>query len=339
MISMNIFKNSAFSAVAMSGYVQKMDTVPQLLGSLGIFDPMPVRTRDIFVDRTEGNITLIPTSPDGAPPEALNKTGRDVVALKTTRLAKKFTLYASELQGIRASGSESELMQVQAEINTRTVRLNADMELTKEHHRLGALQGVLLDADGTTVIYDYRDLFDEVIPAATNFALGTATTDVHQKCKDITRSMARSGKGSLAGASVHSIAGDEFYDALTSHPNVEKFYLNQAAARDLQAEQGKIFESFRLGNITFHNYQGTDDNSTVAVPTASAKFFPIGGRDVFTAAHSPLDTMGLVNTLGQEKYMMMIPDEKRDMFVEGELYSFPLHVCQQPRLLRNGTVS
>ena len=339
MATMDIFNNSAFSTTSLSGYVQKMPFVPQLLGSLNLFTPMPVRTRNVFVDRTEGGIALIPTSADGAPPETLDGDDRDAVPLRTTRLAKRFTLYASQLDGIRASGTESELQAVQTEYNSRMTRIRADMELTHEHHRLGALQGLLLDADGTTVIYDYSTQFNEAIPAATSFELDVNTTDVIGKCKEIARGMARSGKGSLAGASIHCLAGDDFYDALVSHPNVEKFYLNQMASQSLKDEQGKIFESFTIGGITFHNYQGTDDNSLVAVPVAEAKFFPVGARDVFSVVMSPLEAMGFVNTLGQSMYAMNIPDRDRNMWSKGELYSYPLYMCSQPRVLRKGTLT
>lgn len=338
MATMDIFKSSAFSTTSLSGAVQKRDFRPQLLGSLGVFTPEPVRTRQIFVDRINGGLTLIPTSAPGSAPEVLDGEDRDAVSLQTTRLAKRFTLYAHELDGIRAHGSESELMSVQREYMNRLDRINDDMELTHEFHRLGALQGLLLDANGTDVIYDYSAEFNEAIPAAIDFALGAATTDVHAKCKEVSRGMARSSKGNLSGASIHAIAGDDFYDTLVSHPNVEKFYLNQMAANALREAQGQVFESFKIGGITFHNYQGTDDNSTVAVPTNEAKFFPVGGRDVFQVAMSPLESMEYVGSLGQRVYAMNIPDRERNMWTKGEIYSNPLYVCQQPGVLRKGTL-
>ncbi len=335
MTAINIFENNAFSAASLSSVVQKTDYVPNLLGSLDVFDPVPVRTRTIFADRIEGGLTLIPTSPDGAPPESLNKEDRTAVSLKTTRLAKESTIYASELDGIRAHGSETELMQVQREYSRRLTRLRQDMEFTHEHHRLGALQGVLLDSDGTTVIYDYSTEFNEAIPTVIDFNLDTASTDVAAVCRNITRGMARSGKGALMGSTVHALAGDAFYDDLISHPNVEKFYLNQSAARQLMSDQGQIFESFRFGGITFHNYRGSDDNSTVAIPVEEAKFFPVGGqKEVFKVAYSPLETMEFINTPGQEVYAMNIVDRDRGMWSKAEVYSYPLYYCQAPRTLR-----
>lgn len=340
MATMDVFNNNAFGATSLSGFVQKMDFQPQLLGSLGIFAPRPVRTRTVFVDRVDGQLTLIPASADGAPPAQLERDKRDAVPLRTSRLAKSFTLYAHELDSLRASGTETELMSVQAEMATRLQRLREDMDLTHEHMRLGALQGKVLDADGVTVLHDFEAAFDEAVPAATSLELDVTTTDVPGLCRQIVRSMARSARGSFTPATtVHALAGDSFYDALMNHPSVKETYLNQQAANNLREAQGRTFESFRVGPITFHNYRGTDDNSTVAIPTDEAKFFPVGARDVFGVAFSPLETVDFVGTAGQEVYAMTIPDRDRNMWVKGEVYSYPLFVCQQPRVLRKGTLT
>jgi len=338
MASMDIFNNSAFSMTSLSGVVNKLDYQPQLLGELGIFEPMPVRTRTVFVDRRDGVLTLIPTSPTGAAPSELAGDDRDAVPLKTTRLAKGFTLYAEEIQGIRAFGSETELEQVQGEYLRRMARVRADTELTHEYHRLGALQGKLLDADGTSVIYDYFDKFGVTEAAAVNFELTTATTDVRGKCAQVVRAMARSAKGVFTPATqVHSLVGDTFYDLLINHEQVRKTFEGWAAAADLR--QGAAFNAFTYGGITFHNYRGTDDGSSVAIAATEAKFFPVGASGVFKKAMAPAEFGPYVNTLGMDTYGINIPDRDRQAWTRGEIYSYPLYLVQRPEVLRTGVSS
>ncbi len=336
MASMDIFKGSAFSMVSLTGAINKVDYKPQLLGSLGIFDPMPVRTRSLFVDRREGKLTLIPTSPLGSPPEELKVDPRNAVPLQTTRLTKGATLYAHEVEGIRAFGSETEFAQVQSEYLRRTAAVRDDMELTHEYHRLGALQGLLLDADGSSVIYNYFTEFGVAEPAAINFDLANASPAqgaLRKKCADLIRTMARASKGAFTPATrVHALAGDAFYDDLITHPDVEKTYLNWAAAADLRED--RTFESFPFGGITWHNYRGTDDNSTVAIDPDEAKFFPVGARDVFKKAMAPAEFGPFINTLGQDTYAINILDRDRQAWTRGELYSYPLYFCQRPDVLR-----
>jgi hypothetical protein len=210
-----------------------------------------------------------------------------------------------------------------------------DMDITHEFHRLGALQGLLLDADGSTVIYNYFTEFGVTQAPVVNFNLDVASTNVRQKCADLIRSMSRSAGGAFTpSTSVHALVGDAFYDALISHPNVEKTYLNWAAAADLR--QDVTWQAFSYGGITWHNYRGTDDNSTVAIAPDEAKFFPVGARDVFKKAMAPAEFGPYVNTLGQDTYAINIPDRDRQAWTRGELYSYPLYFVQRPDVLRRG---
>jgi phage terminase large subunit GpA-like protein len=57
--------------------------------------------------------------------------------------------------------------------------------ITLEHLRMGALKGVILDADGSMLLNLYEAF--EITPKVVSFALATATTDVKKKCLDVKR--------------------------------------------------------------------------------------------------------------------------------------------------------
>lgn len=339
MASMDAFNTDAFSLTSLSGAVDKMDYVPQLLGSLNLFQVEPVRTRTVFVDRRNGAQTLIQTSADGSPLAELAGDSRDATPLKAVRLAKGATIKASEIAAWRAFGSDSEQTVVMQEYNRRMMKVRNDMELTHELHRLGAIQGKLLDADGST-IYNYFTEFGESEASAVSFELDVDTTDVRTICNQVVRAMARSAKGAfIAGTEVHALAGDTFYDELINHPSVRATYLNWQAAQDLRS--GTAFGAFTFGGITFHNYRGTDNGSDVAVATNEVKLFPVGAQDVFVKAQAPADEfMPYVGAAGQNIYSMNLRDPSgRDAWVRNEQYSYPLYICQRPEVLRKGTLT
>lgn len=335
MASMDVFKGSAFSMTSLTGMVSKIDYKPQTLGQLNIFEPAPSRTRTVFVERRDVGLALIPTSPIGAPPTELVKDKRDALPLVVPRLTEGFTLHAEEVQGIRAFGSESELMQVQTEYMRLLARVRDDLELTAEYHRLGALQGLLLDADGVTVIYNFFTEFNVAAPTEIDFALDTAGTNVRNKCKQVVREMTRAAQGAFSPATqIHALCGDSFYDKLVSHANVEKFFINWQGAEALRANTG-AFGVFFFEGIYWHNYRGTDDNTTVAIGTTKAKFFPVGARDVFKVAYAPAEFGPYINTPGSTTpYAINILDRDREAWTRGELYHYPLHFCQRPDILR-----
>ncbi|RFA24350.1 major capsid protein E [Alkalilimnicola ehrlichii] len=336
MATMDIFQQNAFSMVELTAAINKVPFQPSMLGSLGIFDPRPVRTTTVAVEEREGKLSLIQTSERGSPLDQRKNEKRKIRDFRTSRIATSDRIMADELQNIRAFGTETEMEQVQAEIARRLggpTGLVRNIELTHENMRLGAVQGVVTDADGS-VIYDWFQEFGIAQPDEINFALGTATTEVRTKCSQVVRQMLRAAKGAATPQTeVHAICGDQFYDMLISHKSVKETYLNYSAAADLR--QGAAFESFRFGGIVFHNYRGTDDGSEVAVDTDKAKFFPVNAPGVFEAVFSPAETFDFVNTPGQRLYSMIIPDLERNMWADIEAYSYPLFMCTNPGMLQS----
>ncbi|SFE88707.1 major capsid protein [Paracidovorax wautersii] len=332
MASMDIFNGSAFRATTLTTAINRRPFVPSFLGSLNIFTPKPVRTVTVALEQKNGKLSLIQTSERGAPLEQADSEKRDIRDFRTVRVAKGDTLHAYEIESIRDFGTESELMQVQKEVAARLARLDDDLQLTHENMMLGAIQGIVLDADGS-VIRNWYNEFGIAQPAEIDFELDDAATDVRGKCQQVVRSMQRAAKGSwLPGTQAQALAGDDFYDKLISHPHVRDTYLNQQAAAELR--EGRAFESFRFGGITFNNYRGTDDNTTVAIAPDKAKFYPVGGKDVFEVAQSPGETFDFVNTPGQRTYAMLVPDRDRNAWVKPEVYSYPLYICTTPGMLQ-----
>ena len=133
MVSMDIFHSDAFSAIQLTAAVEKIPYRPALLGSLNLFEPDRIRVEWAVIEKRDGTLALIPTSERGAPPPEQVAIKRDIRSFRTVRLAKADTIRASELQNIRAFGSESDLQTVQQEA-TRMARLRNDLELTLENH-------------------------------------------------------------------------------------------------------------------------------------------------------------------------------------------------------------
>ena len=78
---------------------------------------------------------------------------RDVRAFVCRQFKKQDVIWASEIQGIRAFGSDSETQQVQGEVARRLRRLRSDAEATFEYHLLNGIQGLVKDPkDGSTVV-------------------------------------------------------------------------------------------------------------------------------------------------------------------------------------------
>mgnify|MGYP000863861149 CR=1 FL=1 len=320
--------------------VERTEFRPQLLGQLGIFEPIYSRSRTIAIADRDRTLTLIPTSELGAPPEELIPEGAKVRPFNTSRLAKGSTIYAAELAGIAALPFDLQTREVSQELADRTAQIMNDLELTWEHMRFGAIQGKVLDADGSTLI-DWFSEWGVAEPTEINFALTTDTTDVRKKCRDVKRAMVKAAKGIWTPATrVGALVGDTFYDLLLNHKQIKETRLVDGnRASSLEDIEG--YSSIEIEGITFINYRGTDDGSTISIDTAKAKFFPINARGAFKVGFSPANEFKpYLNQRAREYYGLMLADTSgREAWDRVEIYSYPLFICTRPEMIQTGRAS
>lgn len=334
MPSMDVFNSEPFSMTSLTSLVSVMDYVPQFLGSLDLFTPQPINTQDLFVERENDALALIPQTARGAPPTSMQVSRGDVIPMRTPRLAKNFTIHSHQVAGIRARGRESEMRTVQTEYAREMARLRRHMEATHELHRLGAVQGVLVDAGGDT-IFDYYTQFGVSQAAQIDFALTTPTTNIVAKCEQVIEQMQVAAKSAFTPATrVHALCGSTFFNNLRDHEKVRDTHLGYVQGAAV-LQEARPFGTFEFGSILFHRYRGTDDGTSIAVATNEAKFFPQNAEDFFEVAYSPPEFgEEFVNTLGQEVYANNVIDPLRRAWTMGELYSYPLYICKRPNALQ-----
>lgn len=340
MASMDVFNGNPFTAISLTTAINQQPFLPSLLGDLKLFADKPIRATAAAIEGKSGVLSLIQTTPRGGPLAEEVSDKRDIRYFETVRIAKAATITAQELQNVRAFGSESELQQVANEVADRYAKLNNDIQLTWENMRLGAVQGIVMDADGTTTIKNWFTAWGVSQPAETDWDLDNAAPAegaVRKVCNDALRLVQRTLSGMwVPGRSyLLGICGDNFYDLLTQHKEVRGTYLATQQAADLR-DNNLPFEQFKYGGITFINYRGTDDNSKVAVGTDVVKFIPVNVPGLFEVAWSPAETLDFVNTPGKPLYALMVKDLARNAFQRVELYSYCLHYCTRPAGLLRG---
>jgi hypothetical protein len=334
----DVFSQNAWGVIEVQEeVVERVDFQPQLLGTLGLFSPIYSRSRTIGIVDMNGKRTLIPTSPTGAPPEELIPKGASVRTMNAVRLAKGSTIYAIELAGVVALPFDEQTVEVADEVTSRTGEIKGDLELTWENMRFGAVQGKVIDADGTTVLVNWYTFWGIAEPTEINFSLDVDTTDVRKKCRDIKRAMKKAAKGAWGpNVRVGALVGDTFFDMLVNHAQIKETKLGTERAPVLENIEG--FSSIEIEGITFINYQGTDDGTTIAIGSEKAQFFPIGARGVFQVGWAPASEFKpYLNKRGREFYGLLLSDQSgREEWDRIELYSYPLFICNRPEMLLKG---
>lgn len=344
----DIFNGDAFSALTLTQGVQRNPYQPNMLGSLNIFEPNPIRTTAVSVEERNGTLKLIGFSQRGAEGTQRTTEKRKMRYFDVPRLMHSDTIHTYELQNIREfpEGPTGQIVTVPMQLEREVARrlagptgLQANVEYTKEYLRLAAVLGLVLDPKDGSVFYNWFDEFQitQAAEVAFNLAAGTANT-LRPIVNGIVRKMARAAQGAFTqNTQIYSLCGDDFYDLLVNHPDAIRTFVNWSDARDLRdGSQGAAFEAFDFAGVKWLNYRGSDDNSTIKIPNDKCKFFPVNAPGIFQEAMAPGESAEFINQPGQPLYILPIPDRDRRMWWKMEAYAYPLFMCTRPEVLLSG---
>ena len=328
----NIFGNDLFTMASLTDAVNALPFKPSRIGQMGLYQMSGVTTTSIIIEEKDGILALISTQPRG---------GTNVFGRGNQRKGRSFLIphiplndrvMAEDVTNVRAFGSETALQGVARVVNDRLALMRQSHEVTLEYHRIGGIHGVILDADGSTTIYN---LFTEfgVTEVTVDFALSSSVTDVRGRCLDVAVSIEKS-LGAAAYDHIHCFCGLTWFKAFVNHTQVKVAYERW---RDGVALRNDPRKGFEFAGITFEVYRGTV--SGVAFINASqARFFPVGVPNLFKTYFAPADFMETVNTVGIAMYAKQAPLEF-NVGVKMHTQSNPLCMCTQPKVLVKGTTS
>lgn len=331
---LDIFNSDLFGVVSLTDAINKPVFQPQRIGQMGLFSERGVNTLTILVEEKAGLLTLVSPSPRGSPGQTLDKpkaAGRPFVI---PHFQIDDAIYADEVQGVRAWGTESELETVQGKVAERLMIHRASHEVTLEYARIGAVIGVITYADGSTT-----DLFSEfgvTQDTEIDWDLDNASPAagvLRGRAAALVRLMS-TNLGGLPFFGIQALVGDTFYDQLMAHSEVRNTFLNHpgaAALRQSYVVNGQSFGSFDFGGINFENYRGAVGGTTF-VNTNKAHFFPTGVPSLFRTYFAPADYEETVNTIGKMLYVKQYPmpnGKGRNM----EVQMNQLSICTRPKAL------
>ena len=326
----NPFHTPAFSMAALTAAINILPNRYGRMEALNIFPARPVRLRQIIVEEQNGVLNLLPALPPGSPGTVGRRGKRTMRSFVIPHIPHDDVVLPEEVQGVRAFGTESEAETVAGVMAGHLETMRNKHAITLEHLRMGALKGVILDADGST-IYDLYDEFD-IAAKTVNFELTTATTNVKGKCTEVLGHVEENLKGEFM-TGIHCLCSPEFFEKLTGHAKVEKAFENW--------QQGIVLindmrSGFAYGGITFEEYRGqaTDANGTSRrfIAAGEGHAFPLGTVDTFATYFAPADFNETANTLGQPLYAKQEP-RKFERGTDIHTQSNPLPMCHRPAVL------
>lgn len=339
----DFFNDDAFSLIALTAAINENDHVPGRAGTLafaGAGEGVAVTT--ISIEKKATSLSLIQTSTRGGPAPKETQDKANIRAFNIPHVKLEDVVRADQVMGVRDFGSTDQLKSVQTAVNGQLSKMSLRHDLTLEHLRLGALKGLIKDADGSTIY----NLFTEfgVSEKTIDFGLSgsSSSDDIRVKCQEVSRYIARHAKTVLPSTARGWVfCGDNFFDALISRSDVKAVFTNTDEQR-ARLGGNYAFGAFEFGGLVFENYRGTDDGEnsegTVGIDPDEARVFLTGVPGLYAEYYAPADFMETVNTRGLPRYAKLAPDQKYNQFVELHTQQNPLPLCLRPQTLVKLTV-
>jgi hypothetical protein len=331
--------NERFTALKLTQAIEKRQNEYGLLNSMGLFIEQGIADRQVKIESKNSALSIIPTSPIGTPAPADDlPDGRDVRILPTFRHAKKYTIYAEELQGVRAFGSDDEMENVDTKVLEKLDLCQREHRQTKEFLRWQALKGNVYDPDGTRLLFNTYDVMGETQKTVEWDMDGVAGTNGIQDGTDelldyfeenalgemITGVVKFCSPGYMT-AMQKNADFKEAYKYFSGQPNPNRETLRRPFEfKDViyVRHMGKC--SFKKADGTVVTHKFIPDNEAIAVP--------LGTTEAFRTFFGPAEFMETVNTIGQEIYVKpKVMD--LDMGVELHSFSHALNLATKPRLV------
>lgn len=326
MPSLDIFNGDAFSVQSLTKAINDLPFQPTRIGKLGLFNEEGITTTAMSIERQGSTLSLVPSAERGnARGLLVADDKRKLIPIKTIHLPQSGSVIADEVQNLRAFGSETEQESVQTLVNRKLLKMRRNLDVTMEYQRIGAIKGQILDADGSSVLLDLFTTFG-LSQTTHDMVLDSDTTKVIVKAVEAKRKM-EDALGGLMYTSLRAFCSNEFFDALVSHPAVEKAYLNWAQAGGQFVSEDHR-SGFTWGGVTWEEYRGSVGGNRF-IEANKAYLVPEGVPDLFVTNFAPADYMETVNTNGLPYYA------KQEMMrmnkgVELEAQSNPISICTRP---------
>jgi len=307
MPAIDVFTGDAFGCVQLTDSFNNVPFVPGRAGQIVDWREIGVSTTTVMVEERGGVLTMLNPQARGGPGVALEKRRGVARSLTIPHYEVNDFVNADEVQNVRAFGSETALMTIQQLINERLEDHALAHDPTVELQRVGALRGIILNADGST-LYNLYTEFGVSAETEIDFDLDNANPvsgQLMKKCNDVKRKVANT-LGGVPFMGIHAFCGDNFFDDLTSFAEVVDSYKGTSMAAVLREgfvypNGNQVYGAFEFGGIVWENYRGFNGASAI-VNTDKCHIFPVGVPGLYRTVNAPADYPETVNTLGLRRY-------------------------------------
>lgn len=344
---LDIFNSNAFSVAELSMAVDLIPPMWDRIGQLNLFPDKPVGTTSVAIELRNNQLNILPTRPRGGPASVGGVGRRSALSINIAHIPHEDTITSDEVQNVRAFGLPVRLETLMDVTNRKLEAMRRKHDITIEHLRAGAMQGIVLDADGSTPILNLFTLFGVSRPQIYLDLAGGSVNLVHA-----TNQIKRWMKDKLLGdtfTGIRALCAPDFFDSFLSSAQVTNAYKLFTSLKEVNVLRDDLTSTWRPTVFPFEGIEWEEyrayasveaaDGSTTSyqfLPAGTCCFVPYGTRESFQTAWAPPTFLDLVNTAKPLRYYARAQPAKFNTHVDIHTQSNPMPICTKPLVLING---
>lgn len=307
----------------LAGVIEDIPHAPSRIRDLGIFRTGSLLGTVAAYDVTAWGVDLVQTSNRSDDTTYVESDDRNMVDFRAVHLSKSAKITEEDFRDIRALG-KAQFEAAKGLLARKARKPVLDVRTTIEWHMLGAIRGLILNANGDVI----TDMFAKL--GQTN--RGTRYLDIanladgefNTICGEIVDTVADS-LGGLSFSSVHAFVNNATMRSIANLPECrEAFRFQQSSQLRENKGYGTVFE---YGGITFETYRGKVGGVDF-VSEGEIIAFPLGA-DNFVQDFAPANRIGEEYQIGQPEFVIPFEDP-RGKFEEVEIQANPLTLNLRP---------
>lgn len=306
---------------------------------LGIFIDTPIATTFVRIGKSEHELTVIPARARGGEPNlAMRPDTKGVVFAHIPHFPLDDAIGPADIQNISGFGPQAALQTVDQVVAEKLDYLRGRHDLTHSYLDWGALNGLVIDADGKEICDLYEKF--EVTQPSFDFKLDTSSTDIAALNRAAKARLRKELRGT-ASTGVRVFAGPGFFDRYIGHAFVKE-NLKAYAGDTPNPNRDEIEEVFTFAGLTLER---VDEEYPVRLPSGGvtrrkvipddeAIMVPLG-TPFFKRYIAPPDTLTGANRAPDPatKIFVSTEDLPHDRGREIHTESNVLPICVRPELL------
>lgn len=233
----NPFDAGGYTLAEMTTAINILPNVYTRLGEMGLYRFEGVTQRSVIIEQAEGVLNLLPTVPLGGPATVANRDLRSMRSFTVPWIPHDDVITPQDVQGLRGFGVADAADPLATIMERKLTRMRIKHAQTREYMEVNALRGIVKDGAGAT-LYNYFSEFG-LTQISVDFLLGTATTSVQSKIRQVLRSIETELHGETM-TGVLALVHLDFFDKLISHAKVEEAYkyFSSTGAQPLREDTG-----------------------------------------------------------------------------------------------------